>query len=80
LKIENEEKMSWERTRWQAYVLALPNAKKGTLNSPRDLVRFPWEKGIEVERMTPEEADYFARKMGRYFNPDAKKDEEKFYN
>jgi hypothetical protein len=79
LKLEMQQKAEWERTRWQTWILAIPNARKGSLNTPKDLIRFPWEVD-DVVRMTEEEAEYFARKMGRYFNPEAESEDKKFYN
>ncbi len=77
LKMEMQQKAEWERTRWQTWVLAMPNARKGSLNSPKDLIRFPWEK---IDLPTKEEVDYAIRKMGRFFNPEAESEDKKFYN
>ena len=63
-KVNEEYQMSWEQMRWQTYILALPNAKKGALNSPEDLVRFPWDKEREAPGMSEEELKEFLATMG----------------
>jgi hypothetical protein len=63
-KQENDYKNSWDQMRWQTYILALPNAKKGMLNKPEDLVRFPWDAPKENPAMSDEEQAEFVRMMG----------------
>ena len=63
-KLEEEYKMTWEVARWQTYILALPNAKKGALNSPQDLIRFTWDAPKENPGMSDEELAEFVSKMG----------------
>jgi len=65
---------AWEIARWQSYIGALPYAKQGKLTSPTSLVKFPWEKGREVEAdvYSPEEEDYFIRKFGKFSDKDGK--------
>jgi hypothetical protein len=63
-KMEQEYKQSWEQLRWQTYILALPNAKKGFLNRPEDLVRFPWDAPKENPAMDADEMAEFLKRMG----------------
>ena len=44
IEVERRERSEWERVRWLGYIQAAPYAKKGTMNRPTDLIRFPWEK------------------------------------
>lgn len=62
--VEQDYKTRWELVRWQTYILAIPNAKKGFLNKPEDLVRFPWDPPKENPAMTQEELDEFITTMG----------------
>jgi len=41
---EHEQRVSWERTRWQTALLLNAHTKKGQQLKPRDLGAFPWEK------------------------------------
>jgi len=63
-KMEQEYKMNWEQTRWQTYILALPNARKGTLNRPEDLIRFTWDAPRDNPQMSEEELNEFLAHMG----------------
>jgi hypothetical protein len=63
-KMEQEYQTRWELARWQTYILALPNAKKGFLNKPEDLVRFPWDAPKENPAMEEDELNEFLRRMG----------------
>lgn len=53
--LEQEQRDSWERTRWLAMVLLQPNLKKGQRLKPSDLVTFPWEKPIKPKKLSKEE-------------------------
>ena len=66
-KMEKEYITDWEMIRWQTYILALPNAKKGFLNKPEDLVRFPWDAPKENPVFSEEEEADFIRRMGTQF-------------
>jgi hypothetical protein len=42
--LDNIERSSWERTRWQTAILLNVHVKKGSKVKPRDLAIFPWEE------------------------------------
>ena len=63
-KVEEEYKVRWEIARWQTYILAIPNAKKGALNKPEDLVRFPRDAPKEDPVMGEQELARWVKKMG----------------
>ena len=67
-KVEQEYKMSWEQTRWQTYILAIPNAKKNTLNAPTDLIRFAWDAPKENPQMSEAELAEFMRTIGTHID------------
>lgn len=48
-RIDDREKHEWERTRWLALMMMLPNVQKGKSLQPKDLIEFPWEKKTKVE-------------------------------
>jgi len=62
-RVEREYQVGWDRTRWQTYVLALPNAKKGALHKPADLIKFPWDRQ-EDPTMTQDEMKEFLNSIG----------------
>ena len=62
--MEQDYKLRWELARWQTYILALPNAKKGALSKPEDLVKFPWDLPPEKPAMEDDELREFMSKMG----------------
>ena len=67
-RVEEDYKNKWEMTRWQTFILMLPNAKKGTLHKPEDLMRFPWDGPKENPKMTEEEEREFISNMGLKFD------------
>ena len=52
---EQRERMEWERARWQAVRLLMPNVKKGRKLQAQDLGVFPWEKPEEGIKLTRDE-------------------------
>ena len=51
---DQKEKMDWERTRWLGMMILQPHMKKGKRIKPKDLIRFPWEKG-ESKKLSKDE-------------------------
>lgn len=49
----------WSATRWQTYNLMCVQAdtKKAGINSPKDLIKFPWEKEEEASVDLPTSAE-----------------------
>jgi hypothetical protein len=37
------QRQEWEQTRLISYYALAPHVKKGTINEPKDLMKFPWE-------------------------------------
>lgn len=52
---EQRERMEWERARWLAVRLLMPNVKKGRKLQAQDLGIFPWEKPDPGYKLTREE-------------------------
>ena len=55
----------WSATRWQTYNLmcvSMADMKKAGINSPTDLIQFPWEK-IKPNLPTQEEIDELQAEM-----------------
>ena len=51
--INNKGKEEWDRTRWQAYIMAMTQGAK--LTSPQDLVTFSWEESEVVKPEVPKQ-------------------------
>ena len=70
---EQKQRAEWERIRWQTWVLALPNYKKGTINRPHDLLPFPWDEVVKAEPLSDEELIHFVHKFGKFFDGEGDK-------
>ena len=63
----------WEIARYIAFNTLVPHAKKGRLNSPKDLGVFEWEKkdtGFEIDEETKR---WWDLKMGMYVDKDGRR-------
>ena len=61
------ERGMWSATRWQTYYLmsvSMADLKKAGINKPTDLMKFPWEKEVEIgQSITEEEAAQLQKDM-----------------
>lgn len=64
---ESDVRREWEIARWQSYLMLTPYAKKGSMQSPKSLIRFPWEEEEKVEIFEGDELKWFANKFGHYY-------------
>ena len=69
-RLKQERQTAWEQTRFMAFYILKPHAKRGRLNNFNDLVEFEWEKEARknVELPTKQEMEYFARKSGKFID------------
>lgn len=56
---------TWETTRWQSWIIV--SALGAKINSPKELVSFPWEKEDEHDdQPTAEDIERLQREMKEY--------------
>ena len=70
---ENEQSDSqqrWETARFTGWCAIAPHDIKRRMKSPKDLIKFEWEKAAPAQRvkLTPAQIDYMVRKMGRHMD------------
>jgi len=73
-RLNSEYRTSWEQARLMAFYSVSPYAKKGHLQTAKDLFIFDWEKE-ELPELTEEQMDYYLRKLGKFVD-----DKGNFYN
>ena len=52
-KIESKFKLSWEQTRWLAFVTLQPHISKNNKLKQTDLIKFPWDDNFKQRELTP---------------------------
>lgn len=57
----------WEIARWQSFFGVVPHvdSKKSSIQSPKDLITFPWEESEEKREVTKEEASAIFEKWDK---------------
>lgn len=73
-KIEDQERLEWERLRWQTAYLLNVHMKKGKTLKATDLISFPWEKQKKSKTMAErlrdkKRAEYIAKLYGSKIRP-----------
>lgn len=64
-RVKNQTRVSWEQARMISYHSLIAHVKKGSLNSPSDLIRFDWDevdkKNHFITDMSQEEKEEYFR-------------------